>query len=174
MPVGFGPQRRSDNEARSSVWRWDLASGKQRERAGVNRMPVGFGLAETARMEVTAACAGGICFCGCNQRRVNFIQRWQDRASLFAPRARLSIQHHMERRARGARARAARAGRRPFEPPYSPKTLQANKKEQTRYLISSGKQFADSHSQIFVRILVFGLPDSPFFLQKMFTGGTGF
>ena len=58
VPVGFGPQRRSDN-----------APGKQRERGGVTRVPVMFGLAEAARMEVTAACAGGIRFCGCNQRR---------------------------------------------------------------------------------------------------------
>ena len=28
----------------------------------------GIGVAEAARMEVTAACAGGICFRGCNQR----------------------------------------------------------------------------------------------------------
>ena len=69
MPAGFGPQRRSDNEARSSVCRWDLAPGKQRERAGVSRMSVGFGWAEAARMEMTVACAGGICFCGRNQRR---------------------------------------------------------------------------------------------------------
>ena len=41
--MGFGPQRRSDNEARSSVRRWDLAPGKQCERAGVSRTPVGFG-----------------------------------------------------------------------------------------------------------------------------------
>ena len=27
---------------------------------------MGFGLAEAARLEVTAAFAGGICFCGCN------------------------------------------------------------------------------------------------------------
>ena len=27
--MGFGPQRRSDNEARSSARRWDLAPGKQ-------------------------------------------------------------------------------------------------------------------------------------------------
>ena len=69
VPVGFGPQRRSDSEARLSVCWWDLAPAKQQKRAGVSRMPVGFGLAEAARMEVTAACAGGICFCGCNQRR---------------------------------------------------------------------------------------------------------
>ena len=31
VPVGFVPQRRSDNEARSAVRRWDLAPGKQRE-----------------------------------------------------------------------------------------------------------------------------------------------
>ena len=30
-PVGFGPQMRSDTEARSFVRRWDLAPGKQRE-----------------------------------------------------------------------------------------------------------------------------------------------
>ena len=35
----------------------------------VIRVPVGFGLAEAARMEVTAACGGGICFCECSQRR---------------------------------------------------------------------------------------------------------
>ena len=57
----------SDNAALSSVCRWDLAPGKQREQAGVSRMPVEFGLAQAARMEVTAACAGGICFCGYNQ-----------------------------------------------------------------------------------------------------------
>ena len=51
-----------------SVRRWDL--GKQRERAGVIRVPVGFSLAEATGIQVTSACAGGICFCGCNQREV--------------------------------------------------------------------------------------------------------
>ena len=73
MPVGFGPQRRSDNEARS---------------LGV---PVGFGFRKAAaRMEVTAAYAGGICFASLtggaggrvpvglpsdNQAR-SFVRRW--------------------------------------------------------------------------------------------------
>ena len=60
MPVGFGPQSRSDSEARSSVCQWDLAPGKQRERAGVGRMPVGFGLSEAARMEVTGGAGGRV------------------------------------------------------------------------------------------------------------------
>ena len=50
VPVGFGPQRRSDIKARLSECRWDLVPGKQRERAGVIRVPVGFGLAEAARI----------------------------------------------------------------------------------------------------------------------------
>ena len=45
-PVGFGPQRRGDNEARSSNCRRDLVPGKLREQARVIRapvVPVGFG-----------------------------------------------------------------------------------------------------------------------------------
>ena len=88
-PVGFGPQRRSDNEARSFVrrrrgdgrcWRpgpqrrgdnearserrWGLVPGKQRERAGVIRspvVPVGFGLQKRSdNASWGHPCAGGI------------------------------------------------------------------------------------------------------------------
>ncbi|CAJ1343579.1 unnamed protein product, partial [Effrenium voratum] len=46
--------------ALSSVYRWDLAPGKQRERGGVTRVPVMFGLAEAARMEVTGGAGGRV------------------------------------------------------------------------------------------------------------------
>ena len=126
----------SDNKA---VVR-DLVPGKQRERAGVIRMPVGFGLAEAARMEVTAAerapnwCTfggGGKIGQACSRRA----------CAARAPFDVLNITWKRRARARAARTRREQAAV-PSEPPYSPKTLQANKKEQARML------FADSRSQI--------------------------
>ena len=97
VPVGFGPQRHSDIEARSSVCRWIAGFGSRKavrvswghpyaggiwlggggKDGGDGGVPVcfcgrnqlGSSVCQAARMEVTAACAGGICFCGCNQRQ---------------------------------------------------------------------------------------------------------
>ena len=70
----------------------------------------------------TAAMISGLCFHPCQ-----FIQRWQDRASLFAPFDALNLT--WKGAAHAQREQAA-------VPPYSPKTLQANKEEQARMLVS--------------------------------------